>query len=101
MRRLARVVCADLDEIGTEGAEQIAEQCWVIQRNMICSQVKKIVKASGVKKIIVAGIGAPLFSAELCGTDLTHELGPVVDALPAFAVRELAKVKNISDPHFR
>jgi hypothetical protein len=91
LRRLARVVCADLDEIGTEGAEQIAEQFWVVQRDMICSQVKKIVESSRAKEIIVAGIGAPLFSGELGGTDLNRELGPPVDALPAFAVREVAK----------
>ncbi|HSA38963.1 MAG TPA: hydantoinase/oxoprolinase family protein [Methanoregula sp.] len=91
LRRLARVVCADYDEIGTEGARQIAEQCWAVQRTMICSQVKKIVKVSGAEEVIVAGIGAQLFSAELGATDLTCELGPAADALPAFAVRELAK----------
>lgn len=91
LRRLARVVCADLDEIGTEGAEQIAEQFWVVQRDMICSQVKKVVESSRAKEIIVAGIGAPLFSGELGGTDLNRELGPAADALPAFAVREVAK----------
>jgi (4-(4-[2-(gamma-L-glutamylamino)ethyl]phenoxymethyl)furan-2-yl)methanamine synthase len=95
LRRLARVVCADLDEIGTGGAQQIAEQCWALQRNQICSQVKKIVKYSCAKEIIVAGIGAPLFSRELGGTDLTLELGPAADALPAFAVRELAITKNV------
>jgi hypothetical protein len=62
---------------------------------MICSQTKKIADSSGAKEIIVAGIGAPLFSQELGGTDLTCELGPVADALPAFAVRELAKAGNI------
>jgi len=101
LRRLARVVCADLDEIGNEGAEQIAEQFWAVQCGEICNQVKKIANASGAKKIIVAGIGAPLFSVELGGTDLSCELGPAADALPAFAVRELAKVKNIFGPHFR
>ena len=95
LRRLARVVCADLDEIGTDGAEQIAEQVWAVQRDMICCMVKKIVKSSGAKDIIVAGIGAPLFSQELGGTDLTSELGPAADALPAFAVRELAKARTI------
>jgi (4-(4-[2-(gamma-L-glutamylamino)ethyl]phenoxymethyl)furan-2-yl)methanamine synthase len=94
LRRLARVVCADLDEIGTEGSEQIAQQCWAVQCDAICSQVKKIANASGAKKIIVAGIGAPLFSSELGGTDLTRELGPAADALPAFAVRELAIVRR-------
>lgn len=91
LRRLARVVCADLDEIGIAGAEQIAGQFWAVQRDWICSEVKKAVESSHAKEIIVAGIGAPLFSRELCGIDLTCELGPVADALPAFAVREVAK----------
>jgi (4-(4-[2-(gamma-L-glutamylamino)ethyl]phenoxymethyl)furan-2-yl)methanamine synthase len=95
LRRLARVVCADLDEIGIDGAEQIAEQFWAVQREMICSQVKKIVKITGAKEIIVAGIGAPLFACELGGSDLTRELGPAADALPAFAVREMAKAQNM------
>ena len=95
LRRLARVVCADIDEIGTEGAQQIAEQCWDVQRTMICRQVKKIANASGVKEIVVAGVGAPLFSRELGGIDLTRELGPAADALPALAVREIAKAIRI------
>ncbi|MGB9177241.1 MAG: hydantoinase/oxoprolinase family protein, partial [Methanoregula sp.] len=95
LRRLARVVCADLDEIGTGGAQQVAEQFWSVQRDMICSQTKKIADSSGAKEIIVAGIGAPLFSRELGGTDLTCELGPVADALPAFAVREVAKIRKM------
>lgn len=99
LRRIARVVCADLDEIGTTGAEQIAEQFWVVQRDMICSQVKKIVESSRAKEIIVAGIGASLFSRELGGRDLNRELGPAADALPAFAVREVAKAHIRVSPH--
>jgi len=95
LHRLARVVCADLDEIGNAGAEQIAEQFWAVQRDMICSQVKKIAVSSHAKDIIVAGIGAPLFSRELGGIDLIHELGPAADALPAFAVREVAMAGKI------
>jgi probable H4MPT-linked C1 transfer pathway protein len=94
-RRLARMVCADLDEIGTEGAQQIAEQCWAVQRTMICRQVKKIAIASGAKEIIVAGVGAPLFSRELGGIDLTRDLGSAADALPALAVREIVKARTI------
>lgn len=90
LRRLARVVCADLDEIGTEGAQQIAQTFWNVQRDLICNQVNNVVTSSGAEEIIVAGIGASLFSRELGGTDLTRELGPAADALPAFAVRELA-----------
>ncbi len=95
LRRLARVVCADLDEIGHEGAWEIADQFWAIQRDLICSQVRRVMKSSGAGGVIVAGIGAPLFAAELCATDLACELGPAADALPAFAVRELARTKGI------
>jgi hypothetical protein len=90
LRRLARVVCADLEEIGTGGAEQIAKQFWAVQYDIICSQVRTKIQSSGAKQVIVAGIGAPLFSRELGGIDLTRELGPAADALPAFAVREVA-----------
>lgn len=95
LRRLARLVCADLDEIGPEGARQIAEQFWAVQRDMIRSQTERIAQSSGAKEVIVAGIGAPLFSSELGGTDLSRELGPAADALPAYAVRELAEARRI------
>jgi probable H4MPT-linked C1 transfer pathway protein len=90
LRRLARVVCADLEEIGEPGALQIAEQFWEAQRNLVCDQVRQVAADAGARQIIIAGIGAPLFARELGGTDLTRILGPVADALPAHAVRELA-----------
>src|SRR5512137_17738 len=90
LKRLARVVCADLDEIGKQGALQIAEQFWETQREVICGQVRRIAKESGSEEIIVAGIGSPLFARELDGTDLNRILGPVAEALPACAVREIA-----------
>jgi hypothetical protein len=62
---------------------------------MISSQVKKVTKFSDAKEIIVAGIGAPLFAQELNGTDLASEIGSAADALPAFAVRAVAKTRNI------
>jgi probable H4MPT-linked C1 transfer pathway protein len=90
LRRLARVVCADLEEIGEEGALQIAEQFWEVQRNLICDQVRQVAADTKARQVIIAGIGAPLFARELGGTDLNEILGPVADALPAYAVRELA-----------
>jgi (4-(4-[2-(gamma-L-glutamylamino)ethyl]phenoxymethyl)furan-2-yl)methanamine synthase len=91
LRRLARVVCADPDEIGTDGAYQIAEQFWAKQRGLICDQVQRVVAEEGARQIIVAGIGARLFSQELDGIDLFKEIGSYADALPAFSVREVAK----------
>ncbi|MDO9034544.1 MAG: hydantoinase/oxoprolinase family protein [Methanoregula sp.] len=97
LRRLARVVCADLEEIGKQGAMQIAEQFWDTQRKLICDQVKSVAAASHARQIIVAGIGAQIFADELNGKDLTKILGPIADALPAYAVRELAlRSKNSS-----
>ena len=90
LRRLARVVCADLDEIGPEGAYRIAGQFWERQRGLICGQVQRVAAESATRQIIVGGIGAPLFSRELDGTDLGEELGPCADVLPAFSVREVA-----------
>ncbi|MDD1694104.1 MAG: H4MPT-linked C1 transfer pathway protein [Methanoregula sp.] len=90
LRRLARVVCADLDEIGEAGALQIACQVHERQKTAICSAVKACVADPSAEGIIVAGIGAPLYSRELGGRNLNRELGPVADALPAFAVREIA-----------
>jgi uncharacterized hydantoinase/oxoprolinase family protein len=90
LKRLARVVCADLEEIGRSGAMQIAEQCWEVQRSRICDQVRKIAEDSGARQIIVAGIGAKVFAEELGATDLTERLGAGADALPAYAVRQLA-----------
>jgi probable H4MPT-linked C1 transfer pathway protein len=90
LRRLARVVCADLEEIGETGALQIATEFWSVQKTLICDQVRQVSSVSGADRIIVAGIGAALFARELGGIDLMQELGPRADALPAFAVRELA-----------
>lgn len=90
LRRLSRVVCADLDEIGEKGALQIADQVHERQKTEICNAVRACAEAYGAREILVGGIGANLFSRELGGRDLNRELGPVADALPAFAVREIA-----------
>jgi probable H4MPT-linked C1 transfer pathway protein len=90
LRRLARVVCADPEEIGSDGACQIAEQFWGKQRDLIGDQVHHIVADSGARQVIVAGIGASLFSRELHGIDLAKKMGSYAGALPAFSVREVA-----------
>jgi hypothetical protein len=90
LRRLARVVCADLQEIGEAGAREIAGAFWERQKEIVCRAVLRVQKESGASSVIVAGLGAALFARELDGTDLNRALGPVADALPAFAVREVA-----------
>ncbi|ABS55439.1 conserved hypothetical protein [Methanoregula boonei 6A8] len=94
LRRLARVVCADLEEIGEEGAREIAGAFWERQKEIVCGAVRRVQEENGVSSVIVAGLGASLFARELCGTDLNRALGPVADALPAYAVREVALRKH-------
>ena len=90
LRRLARVVCADLEEIGEDGALQVARAFWDRQRGIVCGAVRRVKEESGASSVIVAGMGAALFARECGGIDLTKDLGPVADALPANAVREMA-----------
>lgn len=91
LRRLARVVCADLSEIGEPGAVAIAAAFWDCQRKMIRDATLRVRKESGASSVIVAGIGAGLFARECNGTDLNAALGPAASALPAYAVREIAQ----------
>ena len=96
LRRIARVVCADLDEIGEPGAGAIAETFWNTQRDLIISGIENVCRKAGTDEVIFAGIGSGLIAKKYGGTNLSGALGPVVDALPAFAVREVALRDSIS-----
>jgi probable H4MPT-linked C1 transfer pathway protein len=90
LRRLARVVCADIDEIGPDGALEIARQFWEAQRDGIRAAADRVLRECGAERFVVAGIGSSLLARELGGMDLAREMGSVSDALPAFAVKEVA-----------
>lgn len=89
LRRLARMACADLDEIGEEGAVAIAEAFWDAQRTLIGEAVAR----TGKKTVLAAGIGADLVHKTFGGINLAQDLGRFADALPAYSVREVA-VRN-------
>lgn len=91
LRRLARVVCADLEEIGAEGALQVAEAFWDMQREVIRHSVTRAMEESGACRIYTAGTGSGLLASTLGGRDLSLEIGPAATALPAFAVREVLR----------
>jgi probable H4MPT-linked C1 transfer pathway protein len=91
LRRLARMVCADLDEIGPEGAMEIARQFWEGQRDRIRAAMDRVAGQCGAKGVVIAGIGSSLFARELGGVDLARVMGAVSDALPAYAVKEVAQ----------
>lgn len=93
-RRLARVVCADLEEIGMDGAYEVAQAFWEEQKNQIR---QGILAAGGVLEehgetgpVLYAGTGSRLLLGQWGGVDLARVLGDYADALPAYAVREVA-----------
>ena len=91
LRRLARVVCADMEEIGGSIAvESIARQVWEAQRTGIGRALEAMKKTSGSGELICAGIGSSLLAQAFEGRDLKDELGTSAQALPARAVREVA-----------
>ncbi|HJJ36211.1 MAG TPA: H4MPT-linked C1 transfer pathway protein [Methanocorpusculum sp.] len=90
LRRLSRTVCADLEEIGESGAVAIAEAFWKAQQKLVCDAVARVKKEANADTVLVGGIGSKTFAPLVGGIDLTAELHIPADALPAYAVRELA-----------
>jgi probable H4MPT-linked C1 transfer pathway protein len=92
MRRVARLVCADPQEVGEEeGIRHIAEQIGKIETDLIVDSVRRVEKSAGTSGIVCAGIGGRIYAPLLGGRDLARDFGPAADALPAFAVREVAR----------
>lgn len=91
LRRLARVLCADLEEIGEGGAMQVAVAFWEEQLAMIREVVSRAGRASGAGPVLTAGIGSGLLSSALDARDLSPDLGPAAGALPAYAVKEVLR----------
>jgi len=89
LRRLARVVCADLEEIGEEGALDIARSFRDAQCAMVRDAVHKIQREFGTDTFLAAGTGSRLLAPLLGARDLGTELGAAASALPAHAVREV------------
>lgn len=95
LRRLARTVCADLEEIGEDGAMSIAESFWSSQCKLVCDAVALAKEKSGSDKILVGGIGSHVFAPLVGGTDLTADVGVPADALPAYAVWHISKREDV------
>jgi hypothetical protein len=90
LQRLSRVVCADLEDIGEEGAVAVARAFWEAQRSLFCCSVERIMTPCGAGSILCAGVGAGLLADLFGGRNLARDLGEAAGALPAFAVREVA-----------
>ena len=92
LQRLARCVCADLDEIGEDGALEIAEQVRDRQLRMIIDAIYRQANKHELSRIVAAGIGEYLIcrAADCLGLNilcLSKIYGPKISNIfPAFAV---------------
>ena len=57
MRRLARLVCADLSEIREEEIYEIASQVKEKQISVLVEAISEVAKKNGLNKIASAGLG--------------------------------------------
>jgi (4-(4-[2-(gamma-L-glutamylamino)ethyl]phenoxymethyl)furan-2-yl)methanamine synthase len=99
LRRLARSVCADLEEIGEAAALAIAEQACERQKEILVAAMEKLAEKHCLTKVAAAGIGEGLIAeaAEFLGLEcirLSERYGAKIsDVFPAYAVAKLAETE--------
>jgi len=99
LRRLARSVCADLEEIGEAAALAIAEQACERQKSILAAAMEKQAEKHGLTVVMAAGIGEELITvaAAFLGLEcvrLSQKYGAAIsDVFPAYAVARLAETQ--------
>jgi probable H4MPT-linked C1 transfer pathway protein len=100
LRRLARSVCADLEEIGEAGALAIAEQARDKQIKKLAAAIERQAKKHKLSKVAAAGIGEKLIAeaASLLGLEcirLSEMYGSnLSDVFPAYAVAKMLEISQ-------
>jgi hypothetical protein len=95
MRRLARVVCSDPEEIGEDGAMCIAEQVKKAQLNELIASMERIKDRYGLEEVVLTGIGDFLtkeasFALNIDFLSLSSRYGKEISAaFPAYSVAKL------------
>jgi hypothetical protein len=101
LRRLARSVCADLEEIGETGALAIAEQACERQKRVLVDAMEKQMEKHSLTRVAAAGIGEKLIAeaASFLGLEcilLSERYSPgISDVFPAYAVARMLEVDPI------
>lgn len=97
LRRLARSVCADLEELGEAAALAIAEQACERQKRALVKAMGRQAEKHCLTKVAAAGIGEELIAkaAAFLGLEclrLSERYGSgISDVFPAYAVARLAE----------
>jgi (4-(4-[2-(gamma-L-glutamylamino)ethyl]phenoxymethyl)furan-2-yl)methanamine synthase len=102
MRRLARLVCADLSEITEKEILEIAAQVEKKQISNLVEALSELAERNGIKKIVAAGLGEFLIkkAVEILGPDFEftsvseHWGEEISKVFPAYAAARLLEVKN-------
>ncbi len=95
MRRLARVLCSDLEEIGEDGVVHIAEKVKEVQVNELTTSLRRISEKYRLENVVSAGIGdfiAEEASEAVCldFSPLSSVYGKGISAVfPAYAIAKL------------
>lgn len=95
LRRLARTVCADLDEIGEARAVSIAQQTIDLQLEIITQAIERQSAKHHLNNVVATGIGERVIAraSQSLGMDCTHlseKYGQLIsDVFPAYAVAKL------------
>ena len=96
-RRLARVVCCDLEELSIPEALEIAEQAHDRQVGTLKESIRTVAARNGLKSAVICGLGEFLAAEALCDlsipfTMLGHTYGDEISRVfPAYAVAGLLK----------
>lgn len=101
LRRLARSVCADLEEIGEAGALAIAEQACGRQETILVDAMERQAEKHGLSRVAAAGIGEKSIAdaARFLGMEcirLSERYGPrISEVFPAYAVARMLETNPI------
>jgi probable H4MPT-linked C1 transfer pathway protein len=99
-RRLARVVCLDLNEIRDDEIVSIARQVMEAQINDIKEALFQVSQKHGIRNVVVCGLGEFLArrAAKECGFDiisLSEKYGVEISKVfPAYAVAQLLRYRG-------
>ena len=96
-RRLARVVCCDLEELSIPEAIEIAEQAHVQQVGTLKECIHEVAGRNGLKTAVICGLGEFLAAEALCDLNIPFTMlghtygGEISRVFPAYAVAGLLK----------
>ena len=101
LRRLARCVCADLEEIGERAAMAIAQQTCQRQKEILVEAIARQAEEQGLENVVAAGTGEGLIAeaAAFLGMEcvcISERYGTrISDVFPAYAVARLGEMAGL------